>query len=73
MDQLVTVDDAAQMLSCTKAAIKKWLSEGRLPRVKVGRLTRIRVSDIADVMTHGLPERGARTRRPARAAVNAVA
>ena len=56
MEQLVTVDDAARLLSCTPAAIRKWLSQGRLPRVKVGRLARLRAEDIADVIAHGLPE-----------------
>lgn len=64
MEQLVTVDDAARLLSCTPAAIRKWLSQGRLPRVKVGRLTRVRAQDIADVVAHGLPEgRSFHTRR----------
>jgi len=64
VDQLVTVDDAAQRLSCTPAAVRRWLSERRIERIKVGRLTRIRASDIADVIAHGLPERGSlRTRR----------
>ena len=55
MEQLVTVEDAARMLSCTPAAIRKWLSQGRLPRVKVGRLTRLRVQDLAAVTAKGLP------------------
>ena len=67
MDQLVTVDDAARMLSCKPAAIRKWLAQGRLPRVKVGRLTRVRAADVADVVAHGLPERRAvrHSRQPA--------
>lgn len=56
VEQLVDVDETARMLACTPAAIRKWLSQGRLPRVKVGRLTRVRSQDIADVIAHGLPE-----------------
>ncbi len=54
---LVTLDEAARRLSCTKAAVRKWVSQGRLAVVKVGRLTRVRARDIAQVIEHGLPER----------------
>ncbi len=54
---LVTLDEAARRLSCTKAAVRKWISQGRLTAVKVGRLTRVRSRDIAQVVEHGLPER----------------
>ena len=63
MDQLVTVEEAAQRLACTPAAIRKWVSQGRLPRVKVGRLTRLRTGDIADVVARGLPEARCFTRK----------
>ncbi len=65
MEQLVTVKQAADTLACEPSSIRKWLSQGRLPRVKVGRLTRLRARDIADVVAHGLPEarRSQRNRR----------
>ena len=56
VDGLVTLEEAARLLSCTKAAVRKWISQGRLPHVKVGRLTRLRARDIAQVVEHGLPE-----------------
>jgi excisionase family DNA binding protein len=37
MDQLLTVAEAASMLACSQAAIRKWLYQRRLPSVKVGR------------------------------------
>ena len=46
MDRLLTVGEAASMLACSPAAIRKWMSQRRLPSVKVGRLTRIRVKDV---------------------------
>ena len=58
MNQLLTIDEAAKMLSCTPAAIRKWIYQGRLTAVKLGRLTRIRLEDIQVVMTKGLPEPG---------------
>jgi excisionase family DNA binding protein len=46
MDQLLTVAEAASMLVCSQAAVRKWLYQRRLPSVKVGRLTRIRARDV---------------------------
>jgi len=46
MERLLTVKEAAGILSCSEAAIRKWLYQRRLPAVKVGRLTRIRPSDL---------------------------
>ena len=46
MDQLLTVREAASMLSCSPAAIRKWMYQRRLPRVKVGRLTRVSLRDL---------------------------
>jgi excisionase family DNA binding protein len=57
LDGLVTLDQAASLLACTKAAVRKWISQGRLAPVKVGRLTRLRARDVARVVEHGLPER----------------
>ena len=54
--QLVTVDEAAQLLAVTPAAIRKWLSQGRLTKVKVGRLTRLRLADLEEVAASGLPQ-----------------
>jgi excisionase family DNA binding protein len=53
----VTVKDAAIQLSCSEAAIRKWIYQGKLPRVKVGRLTRLRQRDIDSLITDGLGRR----------------
>ena len=45
-DQLLTVKDAAQRLACSEAAIRKWIGQGRLRAVRVGRLVRIRPADL---------------------------
>jgi excisionase family DNA binding protein len=53
MDKLLTVKEAAEVLSCSQAAIRKWLYQRRLPRVKVGRLVRVRAGDLeAMISTH---------------------
>jgi excisionase family DNA binding protein len=44
--QLVTVEEAARLFACSEAAIRKWIYQRRLPAVKVGRLTRLRVKDL---------------------------
>jgi excisionase family DNA binding protein len=46
MDRLLSVREAASMLSCSPAAIRKWMYQRRLPRVKVGRLTRVSIRDL---------------------------
>ena len=51
MDRLLTVDQTAELLACTPAAVRKWVYQRRLPAVKVGRLTRIRAQDVAAFIT----------------------
>ena len=52
----MTVEETAETLACEVSTIRKWLAQGRLERVKVGRLTRLRARDVADVVANGLPE-----------------
>lgn len=54
MDRLLSVKQAAEVLSCSEAAIRKWLYQRRLPVVKVGRLTRLRVGDLEALVAKGL-------------------
>ena len=67
MDQLVSVKHAANTLDCSEAAIRKWIYEGRLPVVKVGRLTRLRRSDLDALVTNGLSTPWQPRERPLRA------
>jgi len=53
---LLTIDEAARILACTPAAIRKWLAQRRLSRVKMGRLTRLRREEIELVAVQGLPK-----------------
>ena len=55
MDQLLTVKEVAHLLSCSEAAIRKWVYQRKLPVVKVGRLTRIRQRDLEGFLTTGPP------------------
>ena len=46
---LFTEEKVAQILSCTKSALRRWRREGRGPRfVKIGRLVRYRQEDVED-------------------------
>ena len=55
MDQLISVKQAADLLSCSPAAIRKWIYQRRLRAVKVGRLTRLRLTDLEQLVAEGLP------------------
>jgi excisionase family DNA binding protein len=58
MSQLLTIKQAAERLACSEAAIRKWISQGRLTRVKLGRLTRLRLEDVERMVSAGaLPGR----------------
>jgi excisionase family DNA binding protein len=57
MDQLLTVKEAAKTLAVTEAAIRKWIYQRRLPVVKLGRLTRLRLVDVERVASAGLHPR----------------
>lgn len=52
---LYTLPQAATALSCSVGALRKWLREGRLPPVKLGRAVRLRVADVERVAREGLP------------------
>jgi excisionase family DNA binding protein len=54
MDRLLTIKEAAELLACSEAAIRKWIYQRRLPHVKVGRLTRLRQRDVEALVTKGL-------------------
>ena len=54
MDGLLSIKDAAGSLACSEAMLRKWIHQGKLPRVKVWRLTRIRQSDIEAWVRVGL-------------------
>jgi len=54
MDGLLSVKDAAKMLACSEAMLRKWLHRGLIPSVKIGRLTRIRRHDLDAWVRFGL-------------------
>ena len=58
MEPLLTVREAAQLLRCSEAAVRKWLVQRRLPIVKLGELTRIPSYALNVAAENGLPAPG---------------
>jgi len=62
MDRLFSVKDAATRLACSEALLRKWMYAGKLPYVKVGRLSRIREQDLEAWVRIGGPRQNQRGR-----------
>ena len=45
----------AVVLGCSVAAVRKWAYQGRLRRVKVGRLARFQREEVERIAANGLP------------------
>jgi len=58
MDHLFSVKDAATRLACSPAMLRKWMYTGRLPFIKVGRLSRLREQDLDAWVRLGLAPQG---------------
>lgn len=50
---LLTVPEVADLLRAKPSTIRAWLTQGKLPRVKIGRLTRILRSDLGKFIDAG--------------------
>jgi excisionase family DNA binding protein len=57
MTKMLDVEEVAAILGCSVAAVRKWQYQGRLRRVKVGRLVRIPAEDVERLCAEGLPAR----------------
>lgn len=57
MEPLMTVAQAAALLGCRPAAIRKWIATRRLESVRVGRLRRIRPSSLERFITPASSQR----------------
>ena len=61
-DRLLALHDVAAQLSCSPALVRRLGARGVLPRVKIGRLTRYRASDVARLVAQGVPGGSSQTR-----------
>lgn len=50
---LLRVEEAAQLATVRPSTIRAWLTQGRLPKVKVGRCTRILRHDLEELIYVG--------------------
>jgi excisionase family DNA binding protein len=55
--ELLTIPQAAERLAVTQAAIRKWVRQGRLHPVRLGRAVRLRAQDIERAISEGIPPR----------------
>lgn len=53
MENLLSVQEAANQLGISKYTIEAWLSQNKLQRTKVGRRTMIRESELEKVIVDG--------------------
>ena len=58
--QLVTIAEAAALLSVAPMTLRKWSAQGRLPIVKLGRAVRVRLEDIQRIAQEGIVQVGER-------------
>jgi excisionase family DNA binding protein len=59
---LLSVDEAAELATVRPSTIRAWLGAGRLPRVKVGRCTRILRRDLEEFIRAGSASPGGSNR-----------
>lgn len=50
---LLTIHEAADLLRCKPSTVRAWFTQGRLPRTKIGRLTRILRQDLEAFISAG--------------------
>jgi excisionase family DNA binding protein len=53
-EPLLTVDGVAQRLALKPCTIRKWISQGKIPVVRIGRAVRLRQADIEAIIKNGL-------------------
>lgn len=57
-EELISLKEAASILSISLSTIRRWITQGRLPCVRLGRLLRVRVADIDAIVRLGLDRHG---------------
>ena len=56
MEKLFSVPETAKAWSVSRHSIRKWIHEGRIPTVRMGRRVFVKESTIASIIENGLPE-----------------
>ncbi len=50
---LLRIEEAAALATVKPSTIRAWLTQGKLPRIKIGRLTRILRQDLENLVRQG--------------------
>ena len=54
-EQLLTVADASVCLAVAPVTLRRWIRQGLVPSVRLGRARRVRLGDVEALMRVGLP------------------
>jgi excisionase family DNA binding protein len=54
-DHLLALPEVAKRLACSPGTVRRLDARGVLPRVRLGRAVRYRASDVARLVTEGVP------------------
>ena len=57
-EKLRKLDELAEKLNCTLAAVRRWKRENRIVTIKVGRLVRVAESELDRIRREGLRPKG---------------
>ena len=62
-DELLTVNEVAELLKLNQQTVRNWIAAGDLPAVRIGRRVRVRASTIEDLVGRRLtrPSTGSRS------------
>lgn len=52
--KLLTAEEVAQLLRVNRSSIYRWVEQGQLPAIKVGRIVRFNPETVKAVLEHGL-------------------
>ncbi len=55
MTRLLSTSEAAKILGVTRQTVRRWIIEGNLKAIRIGRNIRIHQSCIDDILINGLP------------------
>jgi excisionase family DNA binding protein len=62
--ELLTVDETARLLKVTQITVRRFIAEGRLPAVRVGRAVRVRREALDQLLKPVEPQPNGRPARP---------
>ena len=51
---LISIKESAHRLSVSTSTMRRWIAQGRLPYVRLGRILRIRTADLSALVRIGL-------------------